>query len=335
MNILLTSVGRRSYIVDYFKEALGGSGRVIASNSAHSHALKLADAHYVSPLIYDDGYIPFIVDVCRKEKIDAVLSLFDIDLPVLARNRSRLEDVGATFIGPSYETALIGNDKFRTYEFFRRAELSTPDTYFNMEAVVDLVASRCLSFPLIIKPRAGMGSIGVYSAMNLEELKVLYRKCQFEIQSSYLKYESARDMDRAVLVQEYIPGQEHGLDIYKDLDGNYVATVAKKKIAMRAGETDVGETVSSAPFLSFARTMADRLEFTGIMSVDCFLVGDEVYGIEINCRISGHYPFSHLAGTRYPAQVLKWLEGAATDARLLEAAVGIRGCKELMPTLFS
>ena len=33
MNILLTSVGRRSYLVKYFKEAVGENGEVHVSNS--------------------------------------------------------------------------------------------------------------------------------------------------------------------------------------------------------------------------------------------------------------------------------------------------------------
>ena len=335
MNILLTSVGRRSYIVNYFKEALGNSGKVVASNSAYCHALSLADAHYISPLIYDDEYIHFIVDVCKKEDIAAVLSLFDIDLPILAEHKSCLEMAGSKFIGPSYETAIIGNDKFRTHEFFRKYEIASPNTYFDLSRVIDLVESDRIDFPLIIKPRWGMGSIGVYIVRNLDELKVLYGKCKREIQSSYLKYESACDIDRAVLIQECISGQEYGLDVIKDLEGNYITTVVKKKIAMRSGETDVGETVGASPFLPFARTMADHLDFTGMMSVDCFLAGNELYGVEINCRISGHYPFSHLAGSRYPAQIVKWLEGGSTDFQLLEAEVGVKGCKELMPTIIA
>jgi len=261
------------------------------------------------------------------------LTLFDIDLPILAKHKTQLESVGSKFIGPSYETALIGNDKYRTYKFFRKYNIATPITYLDLSRVIDLIASERITFPLIVKPRWGMGSIGVYFAKNLEELKVLYIKCKCEIQNSYLRYESAGDINRTVLIQECLTGQEYGLDIIKDLEGNYITTVVKRKIAMRSGETDIGETVSASAFLPFARKIAEHLDFTGIMSVDCFLTGNEIYGVEINCRISGHYPFSHLAGFRYPEQIVKWLEGGSTDFQLLKAEVGVRGCKELMPTI--
>lgn len=50
MNVLLTSAGRRSYIVDYFKK-VNGIGKVYASNSAYTIALKRADGYFISPLI--------------------------------------------------------------------------------------------------------------------------------------------------------------------------------------------------------------------------------------------------------------------------------------------
>ena len=36
MNILLTSAGRRTYMVEYFKEVLNGNGEVHASNSDYT-----------------------------------------------------------------------------------------------------------------------------------------------------------------------------------------------------------------------------------------------------------------------------------------------------------
>jgi carbamoyl-phosphate synthase large subunit len=63
MNILLTSVGRRSYLVKYFKEALGKDGEVHVSNSiAITPSFIYADKSVVTPLIYENGYIPFLLN---------------------------------------------------------------------------------------------------------------------------------------------------------------------------------------------------------------------------------------------------------------------------------
>lgn len=57
MNILFTSVGRRSYLVKYFKEVMGDTGEVhVANSSAISPAFLVADKAVVTPLIYDDEW---------------------------------------------------------------------------------------------------------------------------------------------------------------------------------------------------------------------------------------------------------------------------------------
>lgn len=52
VNILLTSAGRRSYLVKYFQEAVKGNGKIHAANSsAASTALEAADQAVVTPIM--------------------------------------------------------------------------------------------------------------------------------------------------------------------------------------------------------------------------------------------------------------------------------------------
>ena len=96
---MLTSVGRRAYMVKYFKEVLGNDGKVYVCNSDDkSIAFKYADEKVISPLIYDENYIPFLLDYCRKNEIDIVISLFDIDLLMLARHKKEFEKIGTKVI---------------------------------------------------------------------------------------------------------------------------------------------------------------------------------------------------------------------------------------------
>ena len=63
MNVLLTSVGRRAYMVKYFKEVLGRDGQVHVCNSDDKTvAFHYADRAVVSPLIYSDEYVPFLLN---------------------------------------------------------------------------------------------------------------------------------------------------------------------------------------------------------------------------------------------------------------------------------
>ncbi len=68
MNILLTSVGRRAYMVKYFKEVVGPEGIVHISNSSdNTVAFQYADKCTITPLIYSDEYIPFLLEYCKKQ----------------------------------------------------------------------------------------------------------------------------------------------------------------------------------------------------------------------------------------------------------------------------
>ena len=99
MNILLTSAGRRGYLVEFFKQALDENGLVHAGNSSPvSPAFYYADKHVVTPLIYDNGYIPFLKEYCKANDIKAVVSLFDVDLMVLAKHKEEFAEMGVTVV---------------------------------------------------------------------------------------------------------------------------------------------------------------------------------------------------------------------------------------------
>jgi len=333
MNILLTSVGRRRYIVEYFKEALKGSGKIHVSNSVYTMAMETADSFLITPLIYDEKYIPALLNYCADNEINAVLSLFDLDLPVLAKNRELFACQGTKVILAPEESVTLCNDKWKTSLFLIENNIATPRTYLTLENALTGLRTGEVSFPLIIKPRWGMASLGIYCAENEQELMVLYDKSKREIFSSYLQYESQQAPNDAVLIQQKLNGQEHGLDVLNDLDGTYVRTYAKKKIAMRAGETDIGETVGSAEFEGIARVLSKKIRHEGILSVDCFVDRKGVSVTELNCRISGHYPLSHLAGVNVPKQIVEWLHHKPTNESLLQSKEGLVIAKDLVPRI--
>jgi carbamoyl-phosphate synthase large subunit len=333
MNILLTSVGRRKYLVEYFKEALNGIGQLHVSNSEYTYSMKSADSYVLTPLIYDEGYIPTLLDYCIKNNVDALLSLFDVDLLVLARNRGLFLDHGTKIILASEQSVRICNDKWETYLFLTQNGIKAPSTYLSIKDAVSDIRRGKTQFPLVIKPRWGMGSIGINYAENEEELNILYQKSTREVYRSYLKYESRFTKDQEILIQEKLVGQEHGLDVVNDLSGKYVKTYAKKKVAMRAGETDIGETVNSRRFEKIGRALSEKIQHEGVLSVDCFVTDKGIFVTEMNCRFSGHYPISHLAGVELPKQIVKWLGNEGTDRRLLQCKEGVCIIKDIVPCI--
>lgn len=336
MNILLTSAGRRTYLVEYFKQALNGKGKVYASNSIFTYTLAQADGYVLTPNIYDDSYIAFLLNYCIEHKIDAIMSLFDIDLPVLAKNKILFEKEGIKLIVSDYNVTTICNDKWQTYEFLVRIGLKQVPSFINLAEVKNALAKGTVNYPLFIKPRWGMGSIGIYKVDNEEEMDVLYKKLHREIFETYLKYESAIDKDSCIIIQQAIKGLEYGMEVLNDLEGNYVATFAKKKIAMRSGETDIAETVDPSYFIEIGKKLSKELGHIANLDVDCFVTEDgSIYVLEMNCRFGGQYPFTHNAGVNVPKQIIEWIEGKQTDFSLLTQNIGVLCCKELTPVTVS
>ncbi len=334
MNILLTSAGRRTYLVQYFKDVLKGKGRVHASNSLMTYTLTQADKCVITPGIYDDGYIDFLLKYCQQEKITAIIPLFDIDLPVLALHSERFVKAGVRLIVSSERVTSICNDKWETYCFLKGIGCTQPQTFLSFDAAEKALQTGSISFPLFIKPRWGMGSIGIFQAETMDELRVLYQKVKREIFKTYLRFEAKADENACVLIQEKIDGQEYGLDVLNNLSGHYVTTIAKKKLAMRAGETDSAEIVDAARFEPVGRLLSHSLSHIGNLDVDCFLSdAGEIYVLELNCRFGGQYPFSHSAGADFPRQIVTWLEGGANNPQYYTPRVGTISVKELSPVV--
>ena len=330
MNILFTSVGRRSYLVEYFKKSLGDKGKVYVANSTDiSPAFEVADGCVVSPLIYDDSYIPFLLDYCRKMEISAVIPLFDIDLLILARNKQRFTDIGVTVVVSDEGVIDICNDKWRTYLFGKENGIGVPATYLSLEDSLSAIRSGEVSFPLIVKPRWGMGSIAIYQADDEEELRVFYNKTFKGIKDSYLKYEAAMDIDHCVIIQEKAKGEEYGLDIIDNLNSEYQTTIVKHKMGMRAGETDCAMVVEDKALSDFGKKISMALGHVGNLDVDIMVDGEDIKVLDMNARFGGGYPFSHMAGANLPEAILNWLAKEETSADVFDVKYNVLAQKNI------
>ncbi len=331
MNILFTSAGRRGYLLEYFRAVMTSEDKIFAANSsAMCPAFAFADEYVVTPLIYDDNYIQFLLTYCINKKINAIISLFDVDLPVLAKNKSKFNEIGVKLIVSDAWFVEICNDKLKTFEFLQKNGLNTPKTFVDINHVRAAIDDGMINFPLMVKPRWGMGSIGVHQAEDWEELNFYEKKVKREISSSYLKYESKTCFDKSVIIQEKIVGNEYGLDVINDLQGRYINTVVKKKIMMRSGETDAAETVYDDEMQNIGKNISRIAKHIGNLDVDAFKDKQgKCYILEMNARFGGGYPFSHAAGVNLPLAIVKWLKHEEVDNKIFVPVKGVVAQKNI------
>ncbi len=326
MNILFTCAGRRTYLLKYFREQLGCDGQIVATDmQLNAPALTAADVRLQVPAVYSPDYVNRTLDICRQYAIDAVISLNDLELPVLAAARDKFEAIGVRLIISSPEVIDICFDKYRTARFVESIGLKTPCTYTSLHDAKKALNEHKLKFPLVLKPRWGSGSIGIEFVKNMQQLEESYSLLMKKIKESILS--TASDGDEYILIQEKIDGQEYGMDVMNDLEGNHCAVSVKRKIAMRAGETDKAQTVDNHEIAELGRILGENLRHIGNLDVDVFERDGQYYILELNPRFGGGFPFSYEAGVNFPGAIIQWLKGNDASDINLSPTIGVTFAK--------
>ncbi len=230
MNILLTCAGRRNYLLQFFKCALGARGQVIACDcSATAPALLEADRQCIVPRMDDPHYFDALVSICREHQVRLLLSVNDLELSGLAEQALRFREVGTIPVVASPQVIALCQDKWAAFTFCRSHEIPTPDTYLSLAGSRQALALGIIRFPVVIKPRWGTSSIGVEYVENDRELTLAHEWGRIQVKRTILAGMSQADPDNAFIIQEWLQGQEHGMDVVNDLDGRHVCTLARRK----------------------------------------------------------------------------------------------------------
>lgn len=317
MTILFTCAGRRTYLLKYFKENLSAGDKVIATDMQKSApALQAADIKFEVPAVYDPEYVNVTLDICREYDVDTLISLNDLELPILSENKFRFEELGVKVLVSDSEVIDICFDKYKTAQWLESLGISSPKTYVRLEDAKNALDAGEISFPLFMKPRWGSGSIGLESIDDMEELDIYYNLLMKKIKKSILATASVGD--EYILIQEKLTGAEFGLDVMNDLCGNNVAVSVKQKLAMRAGETDKAVTRDLPELREMGCRIGESLKHIGNLDVDIIQRENGEYCvIELNPRFGGGFPFSYEAGVNMPKAIIQWVKGESVDPAIL------------------
>ena len=304
MNILILSAGTRNLVTRFFKKELEGKGKVVATDcSPYAPALYEADVRYIVPRITEEGYLDRIFEICEKEKIDGTFSLIDPELSLIAKHREEFEKRGVKVIVPDEALCDMALRKTEMLDHLDGMGIRTVKTYTTLADVKDAIDAGVIAYPLYIKPGEGSASIGINRVETKELLYALFRSME------------AEGLDP--VVQEFMDCEEYGADAYVDMiSGKCVSAFLKKKIKMRAGETDKAVSVNDAQALDLVRRIVEECGFKGMTDIDLFRRGDEWVVSEINPRFGGGYPHAYAAGVNFPAMVIRNLEGEENPARV-------------------
>ena len=293
MNILILAAGTRNKIVQYFKKTWDGVGSVIATDASKlGPAIYDADKYYIVPPITEPGYIDKILEICQKEKISGVLSLIDPELSLLAANEEKFKAVGTTIIGSSYDLCEMALDKMQMYEWLKAHGYNCARSWMDKEEFYKAVDAGEVSYPVFVKPYRGSASISISKVYDKETVDLLF----------------AHEDD--LMIQEFLDGQEIGADVYIDLiSGEVVSIFTKKKIKMRAGETDKAVSFRDPELFDLIEKFVNEAGYRGQIDIDIFEINGEYYISEVNPRFGGGYPHAYESGCDHMKLIVNNLQG--------------------------
>ncbi|WP_097090783.1 ATP-grasp domain-containing protein [Novosphingobium sp. Chol11] len=290
LRMMLSSAGRRVGLMRSFREAgaaLGIDLMMFASDLKPdwSPACVEADRSFAAPPAESEGFIPAMLDICRREQIELIVPTIDTELIAYAHARDEFAAINCHVAVSDAAVVEMARDKLATAQFLTGAGLPSPAT---IAAEDYLAGSADLPLPLLAKPRHGSSSRGIGMVYDREEVASL-------------------DDSEPYILQQFLDGREFTVSLYFDGEGRMQCAVPHERLRVRAGEVEKGVTVRNAIIEELAWRLGAALR--GARGALCFQLRMDAAGgasiFEINARFGGGYPLAHRAGARFAQWLLE------------------------------
>ena len=297
MNVLILSVGTRNKIVQYFKKTFQGIGKIVTTDMSElAPAVYEGDKFYKVPRMTAEGYIDIIFDICKKEKISAVLTLIDPELSLLAKHKEKFHEIGVQVIGSNYLLCERCLNKWEMFCWLEEHGYRCAKTYIDKEQFFSDVELGRIGYPVFVKPICGSASISISKVYDKETVDLLFAHTE------------------GLMIQEFLNGQEIGADCYIDMiSGKVVSIFTKKKLLMRAGETDKAVSFKDVKLFDLIKNFIQESGFKGQIDIDVFEIKGEYYISEVNPRFGGGYPHAFESGCNHMELIKKNLLGEINE----------------------
>ena len=310
MNYLMLSVGRRGELMKDFRASMEEGSRIIATdNSPYAPALYFADKQYIVPRIDDPIYIETILDICKKEQINAVTTFIDPEIMLLAENRERFAEIGVEVLAPYTETAKLCFDKYEMFKYLREKGIRTAMTWGTFEEVKAALDAGEVSLPVFVKPRTGSGSVGARKVLDIETLHAAF------------------EQDPSLIAQELMTGEgcfDLDADVYVDTISHKPVTIfSKRKISTTIGGANKTISFKDQKLFDFAQEAVSKFKFNGPIDADFFYKNGEYYLSEVNPRFGGAYLHAYGAGVDFIKLIDRNLRGLENEVQIGDYEEGV------------
>jgi carbamoyl-phosphate synthase large subunit len=277
-SVLVTGVGGElgmAILKALRQSALGP--RIIGTDARPiSVGLFCADVAYDLPNItVDEGaYVQRLKEICSAEDVRMVCFGSEVELERVAPYAEEIEaDTGAKPIVMSPETLDRLWDKWKLVLHLRSLGLPYPDTALaeDDEATRELIDRH--SFPLVLKPRRGMGAKDFFIVHHPSELEYLQQRVTNAIVQEYLRPDD----------------EEYTVGTYTSVRHGYVGEIIFRRV-LDSGSTYKAQVVDDAEIASVCRRAVAGDDVWGPVNLQLRKTDTGVHIFEINPRFSGSVP---------------------------------------------
>jgi carbamoyl-phosphate synthase large subunit len=295
MNILITNVGNKNFLVKEFKKSLSKvfskNSKVYASdNNLNASAIKFSDFAIKSPKYDKINFGKWLINIVETKKIKLIIPTNSYEIEYIEKKRTLLEKkYNCKVLGTPIKNIKRINNKLKLYTFLKKNKIKTPYS----QSLSIFLKKKVKKFPFVIKKVYGQSSDGVFIIKKIQDWK------------NFLGY---KKNNHKYFYQDYIKGDEFGIDIINDYKRKLIGVLVRKKIMMKNGETKKAKILSSKAFLSLAKKISKTVNHIGLIDIDAIKKNKDIYIIDINCRFGGGYKLSHAAGSNIPELLIKILK---------------------------
>lgn len=241
-----------------------------------------------------DGFEDAVFELVKSGVFDVLLPVAEITTDKVTRQEEKLSKYVRLACAPR-SAYIQAFNKQKTLQKAMEIGIPCPNTRRDGQSVDEYLASA--RFPVIVKPRQGMGSIGFHKYDTEKEIREAIENKIF-------------DPDQYVIQEFVLHERRHGTYIFVDQNGEVKSSLASEVLRwypIDAGTSTISASVDDSEVIHYAGELMKAIGWKGFANVG-FMISKETgkpYLLEINGRIPAPMKLTWMCGINVAKQLIE------------------------------
>ena len=245
-----------------------------------------------SPVLETSQYLDFLEDYLTLHPHQVLMPMEEDTLLLLAQHSERFARITRLPFG-AYDNLLFARDKLKVLRKAEALHIPTPKTYeINSIDEIEALAGQ-LHYPVVVKPREGSGSAGMYYVSESSQLFPALKRLFLS--------------GRLPLVQERLPAEGAGIGASFLLDHKHQVRASfihrrVREYPVEGGPSTLRESIIHEQARDDGARLLQSLHFTGVAMVEFKMDSRDHKAklLEVNPRFWGSLALAIDAGVNFP-----------------------------------